>query len=79
MPSCGEKFLVHIATVRAKTGRTQWSGEYTVRTITRSGEDVIRFTDYSAGVHVDLRSRDIFYLCYKLDDSEVASSDPSIL
>jgi hypothetical protein len=64
-PSCGKDWRLFVATVRAKRGRAKFGREYLIRTITRSGEGVLRFVD--AGYSdLDLRSGDIFYVCYKI-------------
>lgn len=79
-PSCGRNFQVLLATVRAKRGRaSKGTREYVIRTITQSvGERVLRFTD-AGGSDLDLRSRDIMYICYKTSDKGVVDEHPSIL
>ena len=62
---CDESFEVFLAKIRAKRGRKSKNvREYVLRYYSRSGEDVIRFTDHG-GSDLDLRSGDIFYLAYK--------------
>jgi len=78
-PSCNGHFRIFIATVRAKRGRASYpSREYVIRTITHSGEDVLRFADYGYS-DLDLRSRDIMYVCYKINENGVYDNHPSIL
>jgi len=79
-PSCGRNFQVLLATVRAKRGRaSKGKREYVIRTITQSaGEHVLRFVD-AGGSDLDLRSRDIMYVCYKINDKGVVDNHPSIL
>lgn len=78
-PNCGRNFQVLLATVRAKRGRaSKGTREYVIRTITQSGEHVLRFTD-AGGSDLDLRSRDIMYICYKTNDKGVVDEHPSIL
>ena len=62
---CNESFEVFLAKIRAKRGRkSKFEREYILRSYTRSGEDVKRFTDVRRS-DLDLRSGDIFYLAYK--------------
>lgn len=78
-PSCGRNFRVLIATVRGKRGRaSKGQREYVIRTIRQSGEHVLRFVD-AGGSDLDLRSRDIMYVCYKMNKSGVYDNHPSIL
>ena len=78
-PSCGQKFRVFIATVRAKRGRASGPNrEYVIRTITHSGEGELRFVDYG-GSDLDLRSTDTMYVCYKIDPNGAVDDSPSIL
>jgi len=65
-PECGREFSVLLVTVRAKRGRiSRGFRHYILRTITLSGEHVFDFVDAS-GSDLDLRSRDIAYLCFFL-------------
>jgi hypothetical protein len=78
-PSCSGRFRVFVATVRAKRGRKSvMEREYLIRTITHSGEGVLRFTDFG-GSDLDLRSSDIMYAIYKIDENGVTASSPSLL
>lgn len=81
-PTCYGKFQVFIATVRAKRQRESRGGrEYVIRNITHSGEGVLRFIDYGWS-DLDLRSRDVMYVCYKLsevDEEIVRDNHPYIL
>jgi|GEM_PF-3785929 len=78
-PSCGQRFRVFVATVRAKRGRTSgMSREYYIRTITLSGEGVLRFVDYG-GSDLDLRSCDVMYASFKLGENGFFANSPSIL
>jgi len=62
---CDKPFEVFLAKVRAKRGRKSGNTrQYIIRYYSREGEGEKRFTDYG-GSDLDLRSGDIFYLCYK--------------
>jgi hypothetical protein len=77
-PSCYGDFRVFIAKVRAKRGRSDGYREYMIRTVTHSGESVLRFRDFGCS-DLDLRSGDIFYVCHKKDENGIFESEPSIL
>jgi len=79
-PSCGKRFRVLVARVRAKRGRaSKGQREYVLRIITQSEEEnVIRFVD-SGGSDLDLRSRDVMYICYKITDKGKFEEHPSVL
>jgi hypothetical protein len=76
-PSCYGDFRVFIAKVRAKRGRSDGYREYMIRTVTHSGESVLRFRDFGCS-DLDLRSGDIFYVCHKKDENGIFESEPSI-
>jgi len=70
---------VLIATVRAKRGRASGpQREYVIRTITHSGEGVLRFVD-AGGSDLDLRSGDIMYVVYKMKENRTYDETPSLL
>ncbi len=79
-PSCGKRFRILLARVRAKRGRaSKGTREYVLRIITQSeDEKVIRFED-AGGSDLDLRSRDVMYICYKITDKGKVEEHPSVL
>lgn len=77
--SCGGKFRILLATVRAKRGRKNGGRRhYLIRTIMQNGEKEISFYD-AGGSDFDLRSSDIMYACYKYDQAGNVEDTPAIL